>query len=416
MKSNKVKVDEAKYVVDKDELDQVKGEFEEDDVVKVVDEAVEEEEEESLEESYTVSKGMITEMISDALADRVSSGDHSLKDNPSLPKLSGEDFLMRLVDAKYEDICKTIKVNGGTDSVDFTELIPLFSKALKEISLFEENSKPELAKLAVDIIIEEFGLELNDIAFDAEIVTDVMEIPNNDEVLYSAKNGEDLETLQGEIDKRRILNAIIQGGARKVADSFKMKKSEIAEIDTRLYNLYRTALPIGDLMYYSNDDDVEGIKTGSLSIVKNEGQPKITARGVNFPMLLLQLAKGVFELLVSEEATDRYEYIKSKADKPEFESDDVRLGLSIYDMMTKKINSDDSRVNYLTVSTIANVKVPEFHLMMKDILADTTDGDRYLKQISSVAVNTLKEYDAQESIHESGYVDETEIDSLDFDI
>ncbi len=54
--------------------------------------------------------------------------------------------------------------------------------------------------------------------------------------------------------------------------------------------------------------------------------------------------------------------------------------------------------------------------MMKDILANTTDGDRYIKQISDVAINTLKEFDEQESIHESGYIDEAEIDDLDFSL
>ena len=420
MKSKQAKVKEAQFVVSKDDLSDVENEFDDDDVVKIVDESNEDEvkdlHKKTKKESFKIKKSAINEMINDKLVNRVSIGDHSLKDNPSLPKLSGEDYLMKLVDLKYEDICKTIKTNYGVDSVDFTEILPDFYKNLKNISLFESGNEDELVKLAITIILEEFGLDFGDIMFDAEIIADVTEIPSDMELEYSPKNSEDIEMLQAEVHKRRILNAIIQGGARSLVDSLKMKKSEIADIDTRLYNSYVNVLPVGDLMYYSNDDEVEGIKTGSVSIVKNQDTPVIMARGVNFPMLLLQMAKGVLEILLSEEPSDRCDYIKSKADSSEFESDDVRLGLSIYDMICKKVDCRDSRVNYLTISTMSDVEVPEFHLMMKDILGNTTDGDKFIKQIKDSSIRSLKEYDDQENIHTSGYSDLSDVDEIDLGI
>ena len=482
MKSKQNKIIEAKYVVNKDELDSVKNEFGEDDIVKVVDEAVgvdgdsvveyiedldsetpfkvgdkvyqyvwanypdgkrdlgvydkssditysidwfkinviepikaRQSKKEIKKESYSIKKKTITEMISSNLIDRVTSGDHSLKDNPSLPKLSGEDYLMRMIDDKYESISKIIKVNSGKESVNFTEIIPAFGKDLDEITLFEGEHKDKLIKLAIDIITDEFDLDSDDISFDADIVTDITKIKDNSVFDYSPTNGDDIDSLQAEIDKRRIVNALIQGGGRDLADAFKNKKDDIAEIDTRLYNLYRNIMPIGDLLYFANEDDINAIKTGSLSIIQDGEVPTIIARGVNFPTLLMQLAKGVFELLLGEESSDRYKFIKSKADKSEFESDDIRLGLSIYDKIINKIQSVDPRVKYLVISTMSQVGLPEFHKMMKNILGGTVDGDRHLQQIVSGVINSLTEYDNQRDVHESGYVDESEIDVFDFD-
>jgi hypothetical protein len=165
MKSKQVK--EVEVITDPDNYKEIESTLGPDDVVKVVDESNEKEveqkfyrkygkkinlnnseftpeEREEIEaivknipkkikkESFKIKKSAINEMINDKLANRVSIGDHSLKDNPSLPKLSGEDYLMKLVDLKYEDICKTIKTNYGVDSVDFTEILPDFYKNLKK--------------------------------------------------------------------------------------------------------------------------------------------------------------------------------------------------------------------------------------------------------------------------------------------
>lgn len=82
--------------------------------------------------------------------------------------------------------------------------------------------------------------------------------------------------LELEVYKRDIINAIIQGTARRAHYIFQKPdvKSRLDSIDERLYPLYLKAMAINDFLYFEYPDRVEQMaKSGSSA-----GMVKLTSR------------------------------------------------------------------------------------------------------------------------------------------
>lgn len=370
---------------------------------------------EGIKESKTITKGAINEMISTALLDRLDNGSHSLKSNPSLPTINDEDYISTLVSSSYDNVVKKLKASYGVDDVDLTSMLGDYGESLVQIRDTEANLKEELKVLAKDIILDEFFLDESDIEFDLDIIEDITEFDNQKfkpEIKF--QNSDEIELVNSEIHKRRLINTIIQGGSRRVGDLVDKYKNKVIDVEPKLAKLYNDVLLFSDLMYYANNEpDLKSIKSGALSIVMDGTKPKIIARGVNFPALLMEVGKGVFEILTHDGLpTDPrvMEYVVSKADKDQYESDDVRLGISIYDKLVDVATDSDKRVKYLLVNKLSKVVVPEFHAVMRNILADTKDGDDYMNQLLKGVKEELGEYDSLKDEYNNSFFTPDEFD------
>ena len=118
------------------------------------------------------------------------------------------------------------------------------------------------------------------------------------------------EQRQLEIEKRHVINAIIQG---------KGFKDRLDEIDPRLYSLYNKIMSANDLMYFTEEDLIEamgGNAAGSSKIEssdddedededgEDEGMDAVVANGIIFPILLHELVKGFASVASREQWRD----------------------------------------------------------------------------------------------------------------
>ena len=106
------------------------------------------------------------------------------------------------------------------------------------------------------------------------------------------------EEFQLEVEKRNVINAIIQGKGKKGQFAFQAFKDRLDEIDPRLYPLYNKIMSANDLMYFTDEDLIEamgGNAAGSSGVEEDgddEDRDIVIANGLIFPILLHELVKG----------------------------------------------------------------------------------------------------------------------------
>jgi len=123
------------------------------------------------------------------------------------------------------------------------------------------------------------------------------------------------EQRQLEIEKRNVINAIIQGKGKRGQFAYQMYKDRLDEIDPSLYPLYNKIMAANDLMYFTDEDLIEalgGNAAGSAGKMdgdedededegggeENEENDTYFANGVIFPILLHELFK-TFSIVTS---------------------------------------------------------------------------------------------------------------------
>jgi hypothetical protein len=137
-----------------------------------------------------------------------------------------------------------------------------------------------------------------------------MEIPS-----FDVEDLTDEERRELEIHKRNIINAIVQGAAKKGHYIFQKPeiKARLDEIDPQLYPAYLGVMAINDFLYFSMEQMIEMMsRTGSgvagkVKIVNkdededgedeggDEPDTKIVAQGLIFPILCHEVIKGIEE-------------------------------------------------------------------------------------------------------------------------
>jgi hypothetical protein len=123
------------------------------------------------------------------------------------------------------------------------------------------------------------------------------------------------EQKQLEIEKRNVINALIQGEGKRGQFAYQMYKDRLDEIDPNLYSLYNKIMAANDLMYFTDEDLIEalgGNAAGSAGKMDNsddddeelggeeEDNDTYFANGLIFPILLHELFK-TFGIVQSRE-------------------------------------------------------------------------------------------------------------------
>jgi hypothetical protein len=129
------------------------------------------------------------------------------------------------------------------------------------------------------------------------------------------------EQKQLEIEKRNVINALIQGSGKRGQFAYQLYKNRLDDIDPRLYPLYNQIMAANDLMYFTNQSLIEmlgGNAAGSAGKLpkaqsnddeeeeedeqsgeKNDNETYF-ANGLIFPILLHELSK-IFDIIPARE-------------------------------------------------------------------------------------------------------------------
>jgi hypothetical protein len=149
-----------------------------------------------------------------------------------------------------------------------------------------------------------------------------------------------------------------------------------------------------------------------------DGNPKITAIGVDFPMLLHETVKGIYQLigsayLPSADATEseiaKAEVVKMATSSFEDEAEDFRYGPYIAATLRDFINSCEGWNRYPNMREYVfgdMVLLPEsdFLSLMKGILEGSNDAKKLVEDIISDIIDRIREYEIS-TIDEPAYQD-----------
>jgi hypothetical protein len=357
--------------------------------------------------------------------DKLKQGETPFKKVP-LPKTGDEpnnNFQEVLGSERYKQLIATLRryvpnapTLRGMEGV--MSLQHLLMNAHNTIVQAELNHREELERLAVDLVMKEMGIPEGSIEFDAKIIgmgevdtDDFNRDDNNEENPEEVDVDDDIDLgvevnlfneLQGldvEKAKRRLINSIIQGASNKGHYMYHLAPEKISEItgNPNLINMYGIMMSINDLSYWQLSD--ETIKqmgnsgAGKEQVERPEdedGVAKVVARGINFPVLVHELIKGVLELFAIQgrpEDEETYDEVESSEDTLEKEMWDLRLGPAIWDRLRSQFPEDividenkRELQNYLLVE-IFKLPAKKFLVFMREVLQGTEKGKRLMNEL-----------------------------------
>lgn len=333
---------------------------------------------------------------------------HSLGAHPIFPD-GDQAFDEKLLLDRFSEVVKRYKKAYDVDNVDQMQLMMDTVPVLQETMQLESSHKKELEKLAIEMIREEYNMGEDVVEIKAELVPQITiqgtkKNPKPVSLDMEFENVEDIGNMNGEVQKRRFLNAMIQGAAKKCNHMFHMVDDKLTNLDPKLANRYSKVMSAADYMYYVVPNMDDGVQGGMVHVqFPTAENPKtvITAQAIIFPVLIHELVKGVMEILAANGLPkDRNigEYVINKADYLQAEPWDMRLGCGLFEKFTSMIEPEDFHLKHHVFAELAALPVNEFNTTMKEIMAGTKAGKKTVSDIISEVKKDMREDDYNESM------------------
>ena len=261
--------------------------------------------------------------------------------NPSMKK--GVQDVQRLVSSRFGKVADKLKQVTGNNNISSKQVQQMIymemMSRLPNIMRIEGRHRDELEQLAVEASLEETEIPEDWFKIEAYLNREPIDTsnfrytPDEDEdeeedekkpkldiPSFDVEDLTDEEILELEKHKRNIINAIVQGAAKKGHYLFQKPevKARLDAIDPSLYRDYLGIMAINDFLYFTMEQMIEMMSqtgqgvAGKVELDDNDeeegedegGEEKpdtvIRAYGAMFPILCHEIIKGV------EEAKGRY--------------------------------------------------------------------------------------------------------------
>jgi hypothetical protein len=369
------------------------------------------------------------------IQDKLSQGNTPLKKVPfpSTGQEPNTNFQEILASERYRQVVSNLRrylgdrapIQRGMSGV--FQLQQILMNAHNTIIQVERNHRQELEQLAIELVMKEMGIPEGAIEYDAKIVgmgeIDMSDF-NRDEgdeetdeeinIESEVEIYNELQNLDLERAKRRMINSIIQGASKKGHYMFQLLPERLQQItgNQNILNLYGTLMSINDLNYWQlSDDTIKGLGGSSAGKESAEGPEeeggpgKVTARGINFPVLVHELIKGTLELFALQgKPEEGFEDVENTEDTLEKEMWDLRLGPAIWDRIRgqfpEDILIDENKIelqNYLLVE-IFKLPAKNFLVLMKEVLGGTSRGKRLMDELMEGINQMFMDQDYESSV------------------
>jgi hypothetical protein len=278
-----------------------------------------------------INYGNTPERMDPNLERKLASPDSLYATNPAMKK--GVADVQRLVSNRFQKVTDKLRQVTGIQDLSSKQVQKMLYKdmmrKLPDIMRIEAAHKDELIELAIQSSLDEgevpegrYQIEANlgmpdtgNFRMEPEDEEDEEE-DKEEKLKFSSFDLDELtdeEILELEKHKRNIINALIQGAAKKGHYLFQKPevKSRLDAIDPSLYRDYLGIMAITDFLYFNFEDAIEHMAQTAQGIAgkvelddadeeegdEGEEQPdtKIIATGIFFPILCHEIIKGLEE-------------------------------------------------------------------------------------------------------------------------
>lgn len=352
------------------------------------------------------------------IQDKLRTGDTSFKKVP-LPKTGDEpnkNFQEVLASERYREVVSNLRRYLGQNTSTLRgqqglmALTMTLMQAHNDVVRIERNHRRDLENLAIELVKAEFGLEEGEIEFDAKIVgmgeidTDDFNVDGGDDnfsgddlnLNTEVEIFNDVEKLNLERAKKRLINSIIQGASKKGHYMYHMVTDKLGEItgDPTLINKYGVLMSINDINYWQFSDEMINSNIKSSVAGKESVEPgdednphKVIARGINFPVLVHELIKGTLEVVGMAGQSDIESDVSDMEDSLKKETWDLRLGPSIWNRLRSQfpeeilVDESKKRLQMFMLNSIFKLPAKEFLVFMREVLVGTQKGKELMVMI-----------------------------------
>ena len=301
--------------------------------------------------------------------------------NPAMKK--GEKDVQRLVTSRFLKVADKLKEIRGYEKLTPNVLQQIYNEEMEKlptIMRIEGQHREELEALSIETAMDETqvpegwvdiearlnrqAIDTSNFRYEPEEEPEEDEKEKQERLANFSFDVEDMtpeEELEIEKHKRNIINALIQGAAKRGHYSFQKPeiRAKLDAIDPRLYPAYLGIMAVNDMLYFTMEqaieamsqtgqgvagkveldpdgDDDEGEEGGGDEGGENESDTKIVADGMIFPILCHEIIKGI------EEAKGRHglpqdaemrQKVQGQTDVLSNEPMQLRIGPEIYDKL-----------------------------------------------------------------------------------
>jgi hypothetical protein len=335
----------------------------------------------------------ISERMHPTLEDELVNQRHSLGKHPAIPDGDETSFEEKIMGERFLEVTNRYKRAFDVDSIDNNVLLKNMMPLVYESIALESDHKEALEKLAEKMIREEYDMDEDTVEIVAELTSNIsLEGTKKNEKPMPVEgmnfnSHDDIANANDEVYKRRFLNAMTQGAAKKCNHMFHMVDDDLIKLNPKLPNRYAKMMAAADYMYYVIPNMDNGVTGGIVRVEfpsKKNPKARIHAQGMVFPVLIHELVKGVMELLSAHglpKNKNVAKYVINKADFLAAEPWDMRLGPAIWGKFTENIDVDDFGLKHHVYSELAKLPAKEFHGQMREIMAGTKMGKKIVKKI-----------------------------------
>jgi len=361
--------------------------------------------ENNLNESRMTYEDSHAERLNPRLAKQLRDRAHSLGTHPIFPESDESHFEEKLMSKRFADVLKTFKRHHGTEVADLQSFYQEQGQMLMSTVQIEKQHKEELEQLAITLVRDEYDIDESEVEIIANLTTDFSQLEINKNPPKLTPDGDDdskfdshaeLVKANGEVYKRRFINAMIQGSAKKVNHMFHMVDTELQNMDPQLPHKYSKIMSGADYAYMMEDGNTPKVAGGGVSVEfpKGEGDiPKITAEAMTFPILIHELVKGVMEILSAHGLPKEpgvAKYAMGKADFMNAETWDMRLGPPIWEKFLESIPPEHFALKHHVYIELVALPVDEFNEVMREIMLGTRSGKARVQEIIDEVIDDLK--------------------------
>lgn len=212
------------------------------------------------------------------------------------------------------------------------------------------------------------------------------------------KAAEEFKGFDPEVMKRRIINAMIAGGAVSKNYAYQLFNKRFAKINPNLPTLYGMAMAGTEIGYFAMGDSQVSMAaqtpeaaggSAELDFEPDENKvPVIKVRAMIFPMLVQELTKGLLELISYEGLPSDPSKAKEVIDKADLANWSVSpaypiMGRGLWQRFVAAIGQDEDEITAHLYSKLIQLPKDEFNATMKTIQAGGPEAQKLIKQMAA---------------------------------
>ena len=298
--------------------------------------------------------------------------------NPAMKK--GVEDVQRLVSSRFLKVAEKLRQVRGLENLNPRVIQQIYMEEmskLQTIMAIEGRHREELEQLSIQAAMDETEIPEGWVEIDARLNRQPIDVsnfrynPEEEEEEDEEERKQRLANFSFDVDdmtpeeeleiekhKRNIINALIQGAAKRGHYSFQKPeiKAQLDAIDPRLYPAYLGIMAVNDMLYFTMEQQIEMMSQTGNGVAgkveldpddedgdeggggeeENESDTKIVADGMIFPILCHEIIKGIEEAKGRHglpQDADLRQKVQGQTDVLSNEPMQLRIGPEIHDKL-----------------------------------------------------------------------------------